>query len=482
MRRNARIILPTSIVLLLVLAFAASAQSVLPGRVSPAVSVAVAGGARVRVIVTFDVPEMTSPRSGMRRGSRAMADRIAIARADLARRIPAREFEPVRSFDHVNAVAGFVGTAGLSRLQSIPGVLRVDLDLAGTGQLNQAIPLSSLDSVKALGLSGAGITVAVLDSGYDSNHVDLADDLVGEACFCSVVPTGGCCPGGLASSTAPGSAEDDHGHGTNVTGIITGAGNVAPAGGAPAAQIVAVKVLDSNNDFCCLSDVVAGLDWLIGNRPDVDIVNMSLGTTMLFAGSCDASIPTLASAIDTLHANGVTVFASSGNAASGTQMSAPACIEQTISVGAVWDASLGPQMPLGCTDASTAPDQVACFSNSNASTDLFAPGARISATGIGGGLSSFSGTSQASPLAAACAALLLESDPTLTPDGIEARLEASPTQVIDAKNSTSFPRLDCLSALAGGAPVPVLAPIATAGLALSLILARWLRLRRASAG
>jgi subtilisin family serine protease len=414
----------------------------------------------------------------MRRGSRAMAERVAAARADLTRRLPRREFELVRSFEHVNAVAGFVDAQGLDRLRTIPGVLRVDLDLGGAGQLNQAIPLSHLDSVKALGLSGEGVTVAVLDSGYDSDHVDLVDDLAGEACFCS--GGGGCCPGGVASSTAPGSAEDDHGHGTNVSGIITGAGNLAPAGGAPAAKIVAVKVLDAGNAFCCVSDVVAGLDWLIGNRPDVDIVNMSLGTFTLFNASCDASVPTLASAIDTLRANGVTVFASSGNDASATQMSAPACVDHTIAVGAVWDNSLGPQMVNGCSEVSTAPDQVTCFSNSNTRTDLFAPGAKTSAPGLGGGMSTYTGTSQASPLAAACAALLLESDPTLVPDEIEARLEASPTRVTDAKNGLDFPRLDCQSALDIGPPVPVLAPITIAALALSLIVARWLRVRRGS--
>ena len=479
MPRHARFLpLLAAIFLMGTLALAASAQTPSPDGISPGVSEAVAGGARVRVIVTFEVPESTSTRSGMRRGSPAMAERIAAARADLTRRIPRREFELVRSFEHVNAVAGFVDAAGLARLRTLPGVVRVDLDLGGAGQLNQAIPLSRLDSVKALGLSGEGITVAVLDSGYDGDHVDLVDDLAGEACFCS--GGGGCCPGGVPSSTAPGSAEDDHGHGTNVSGIITGAGNVAPAGGAPAAKVVAVKVLDANNTFCCVSDIVAGLDWLIGHRPDVDIVNMSLGTTALFNSSCDGFVPTLASAIDTLHANGVTVFASSGNAASGTQMSAPACVDHAISVGAVWDDSLGPQMVNGCSEISTAPDQITCFSNGNARTDLVAPGARTSATGIGGGMTTFTGTSQASPLAAACAALLLESDPTLAPDEIEARLEASPTRVTDARNGLDFPRLDCQSALDIGPPVPVLAPIASAGLALSLIFARWLRVRRRS--
>jgi hypothetical protein len=61
---------------------------------------------------------------------------------------------------------------------------------------------------------------------------------------------------------------------------------------------------------------VAGLNWIINNRPDVNIVNMSLGTNALFAGDCDnasASAMSYASAINTLRVNGITVFVSSGN-------------------------------------------------------------------------------------------------------------------------------------------------------------------------
>lgn len=89
-----------------------------------------------------------------------------------------------------------------------------------------------------------------------------------------------------------------------------------------------------------------------------------------------------------------------------------------------------------------------CFSNSNSTTDLFAPGAPITAPGVGGGLSTYYGTSQASPHAAACAALLRETDPSLSPAEIELAMEASSISVTDTTNGLSFPRLDCLEALA----------------------------------
>jgi subtilisin family serine protease len=71
---------------------------------------------------------------------------------------------------------------------------------------------------------------------------------------------------------------------------------------------------------------------------------------------------------------------------------------------------------------------------------------------MGGGTSTFFGTSQATPLAAACAAALLEADPSATPDDIEAALETSPTQLTDPKNGLAFPRLDCEAALAALLP------------------------------
>lgn len=420
-----------------------------------------------RVMVVFDVPEM---RSSSQRTPAAVAAGIASARADVLSKLAPNDLVVVHRFNHVNAFAGELGKAGLAQLLADPTILRIDLDEGGGGHMDEARPLATVDTAQSLGFSGVGVTVAVLDSGYDSNHADLDDDLVGEACFCS--GGGGCCPSGGFTQTGVGSAEDDHGHGTNVAGVITSRGTIAPLGGAPNADIVAVKVLDSNNSFCCASDVVAGLDWVLTNRPDVDVVNMSLGTASLFAGSCDTATSftiALATAANALHASGVPVFVSSGNNGSGTQMNAPACLANTISVGAVWDSNQGSQNALGCTDSSTAADQVTCFSNSNSETDLFAPGARTLSTGISGGISNFVGTSQASPLVASCAALMLEADPTLSPSDIQMRLTASLTQVTDTTNGLSFPRLDCADALKMRIEIPALTPWAMLTLAVLLV-------------
>jgi subtilisin family serine protease len=90
---------------------------------------------------------------------------------------------------------------------------------------------------------------------------------------------------------------------------------------------------------------------------------------------------------------------------------------------------------------------VTCFTNSNSTLDLLAPGAPITSAGRNGGRSTFFGTSQASPHAAGAAAVLLEVDPTLTPDQIETLLKTTGVKVTDAKNGLTFPRIDLLAAV-----------------------------------
>ena len=425
---------------------AALARAAADDRVGQGVISGLTRASSLRVMVAFSLP-------GGAVASRMAADvrnrEVGTARERMLARIPVAEFQLLRSFESVNAVAGQVSAAGVARLLDDPNVLRIDLDEGGSGHLLQALPLMDIDLVKASGWTGAGVTVAVLDSGYDTDHADLSDDLVDEVCRCS--GGGGCCPGGGSTQSGSGSAEDDNGHGTNVSGIITSKGALTPAGGAPDADIVAIKVIDSSNSFCCTSDVIAGLDYIINNRPEVDIVNMSLGTNAKFSGSCDtAAAPTIAfaTAIDTLRSAGVITFVSAGNEGLGTQMSAPACVTNSVAVGAVYDSSMSSAVFSDCSDVPAVADQVACFSNSNSTTDLFAAGAFTTSTGMGGGSSTYAGTSMASPAAAACAANLLEAVPAATPAQLEVALESSPVSVTDSTNGLSFPRVDCDHALA----------------------------------
>lgn len=363
----------------------------------------------------------------------------------------------LRIYHRFHLIPGFsmrVTAADLQGLQNNPMVKSISADAPGSGNAiapDEASVLNNVSPLQALGLDGAGMKVAVIDSGVDTDHVDLQQRLVAQQCFCSNSSgVGGCCPNGQATQSGAGAAEDAHGHGTNVTGIIVGEGNVAPRGAVPAAQLVSVRVLDSNNSFCCSSDVVAAMDWVALNHPDVDAVNLSVGTGALFPGQCDNSTSftqAMSIAVNNLISLGAVVTSSAGNQGNSNNMSAPACVQNAMGVGSTWDFTGGQRTFLGCTETSTAPKQPACFSNRSATTDLYGAGAFVTSTGFTGTTSTFGGTSMAAPMVAACAVALKQAVPFST---VNQRMEAmtlAPTTVTDPVSTRSYPFLDCVDAL-----------------------------------
>ena len=219
-------------------------------------------------------------------------------------------------------------------------------------------------------------------------------------------------------------------------------------------------MLDSNSTGF-VSDWVAGLDWVRVNQAalNVRIINMSLGTFALYPGNCDAQEPTVAAIVSQLTAAGVAIFASTGNQGSANRIASPACNSGVIGVGATYDSDLGPEPDSGtyqsrfggswpvCADDPTSLQKITCFTNSDATMDIVAPGAQITAPGLGGGTSTFWGTCQASPTAAGVAALMLQARPALTPAQIETTLKTTGTPVTDAKNGLSFPLINALNAI-----------------------------------
>lgn len=418
------------------------AADTLSGRVDPAVAKALESSSRVRVLLLLETPA-DADKAGDRRASIARTTDAVLA-GMAQKNVTLR-----RRFSGVPALALEIDADALSQLAQDRNVRRIELEVGGSGAMVESAPLARVDQTLAAGMTGAGSKIAIVDSGIDSDHADFTGRIVAEQCFCSgIAGSVGCCPNDEDTMSGPGSAEDDHGHGTNVAGIAGGGGAVAQRGAAPEATLLAVKVLDANNSFCCASDIVAAFDWISENHPDTDVVNASLGTSALFPANCDAAAgftQLLAQAIANLTANGTQVFVSSGNQRSGTSIAAPACITGAFAVGAVWDADLGDVTVFSCTD-STAPDKATCFTNSNADVDLYAPGALVTSSGMGGGLRGFYGTSQATPLVAGCAAALGAAAPGATPDAIQAALKATPTTIVDPKNGLSFGRLDCAGA------------------------------------
>ncbi|HEX8170203.1 MAG TPA: S8 family serine peptidase [Thermoanaerobaculia bacterium] len=341
--------------------------------------------------------------------------------------------------------AAEVDASAVEQLRRDPHVRAVSVDTGGSGALRESIPIVRADVAHARGLDGRGVTVAVLDSGIDLANRDFIGRIDGQRCFCNDA----CCPGNVPSASGPGSAMDDHGHGTHVSGILAGGGAVAPAGVAPAARIVAVKVLDRNNRFGTFTQILRALEWVESERPDVGVINMSVVSDALFSSEseCDSTAIAigLRPVIDRLRARGVLITAAAGNTGSLTGSPLPACIGPVLSVGATYDAP--GSYHIVCNDPFAATDQVTCFTNSTPMMDLVAPGAPITASRLGGGEVTFAGTSMAAPHVAGAIALMLQASGGMPADQIETILKSSGMPVLDNRNGRVFPRLDAAAAL-----------------------------------
>ncbi|PJM66079.1 peptidase S8 [Bacillus subtilis] len=218
------------------------------------------------------------------------------------------------------------------------------------------------------GLTGKNIKIAVIDSGI-SPHDDLS------------------IAGGYSAVSYTSSYKDDNGHGTHVAGIIGAKHNGYGIDGiAPEAQIYAVKALDQNGSGD-LQSLLQGIDWSIANR--MDIVNMSLGTTS------DSKI--LHDAVNKAYEQGVLLVAASGNDGNGKPVNYPAAYSSVVAVS-----------------ATNEKNQLASFSTTGDEVEFSAPGTNITSTYLNQYYATGSGTSQATPHAAAMFALLKQRDPAET--------------------------------------------------------------------
>lgn len=406
---------------------------------------------QARVTVLFDLPVGTTPASDRRADRRRQVSRVT----DELILAAGTGFTLERRFRLVPALVGVVDLDALSRLEQHPAVRAIGTDPGGRGHLDVARPLLGIDEVQAppptgLGIIGSDVKVVVMDSGIDRDNIDFSGALIDEACFCSDGGDG-CCPDGGTSQFGSGAAEDDHGHGTWVTGHVMSQGADGPKGAAPGADLVAVKVLDETNSFCCASDITAAFDWIADEHPDAAVVNASLGTNALFDGECSNEeiwlIP-IAAAVAEVAANGTLMVASSGNEESVGGIGAPSCIGDIMAVGATYKEDIDGSV--GCSTPQPSPrvDEVTCFSNVSDQVEILAPGAFMNTTALGGGTAfDLAGTSFSSPLVAGCAALIKAARPDSTAADIRADLLDTPVRVEDTRVGAFFPRLNCLAAV-----------------------------------
>ncbi|MHC4959200.1 MAG: S8 family peptidase [Planctomycetota bacterium] len=213
--------------------------------------------------------------------------------------------------------------------------------------------------------TGAGIKIAVIDTGIDTDHEDLAANV----------------KGGIGYVKGE-SYEDDHGHGSHCAGTIAALDNDRGViGVAPEAHIWAVKVLDRRGSGRW-GDVANGITWSADNG--MQIANMSIG------GGYSKTVEAACSYATT---NGVLLIAAAGNSGDGSvttnEYSYPASYSTVVSVGA--------------TDAG---DGLASFSNTNPLLEVAGPGVGVRSTYRSNGYRTWNGTSMACPHAVGVAALI----------------------------------------------------------------------------
>jgi subtilisin family serine protease len=417
-------------------------------RIEPAVSEAVALGGTTRVQIVL-AGHRSLPPQATAAAERAHLQSVAAAQASFRKASPARGLAIVREFDWAYGLVADVDAEGIEGLRAMPQVEYVYLDGEVHASLTQGVPLIGGDTVHLAGTTGTGITVAILDTGINWNHAALG------GCFgagCKVVA-------GFDYHNNDADPIDDEGHGTAVSGIVasTGAGAV-DVGVAPDADLVALKVLGSTGGGS-FSSIDSALNWVITNRATYNIkaANLSLGDGGQYNNSgsalCDTS--NTANLIASLVNVGVAVVVASGNEGHDAGVSFPACVAEATAVGGVYDANVGSVSWCGnsscstilCTDNPTFADKFVCHTNAGLPLDVLAPDYNTTTTSIGGGTTSFGGTSAAAPFVAGAFALMFDAVPSADVATVEANFKSTGVLVTNPGNATAYPRIDVAAAL-----------------------------------
>ena len=368
------------------------------------------------------------------------------AQRSLAQAFP-RTLVVAREYESFSVLAGRATREAVLGLANRPDVAWITVD--GIRHMHQTIPqkaqvLIHSDQANALGFTGEGQAIAILDTGVDYTVPDLG----GPGAFPNAKVVGG-------ADIADGDADpmDCEGHGTSVAAVAAG-----PTGVAPGAKIVALKVTKATScSEAQDSDILAAMNWAVLHQATYGIaaINLSFGgapTDGLAHGYCDDLYPQYVTAIDAASAAGMVFVASSGNDALDNAIAAPACLSAAVSVGAVYPDSfqhVGWQNDSGgvlCEDSSITPDTIVCFSNSASTLSLLAPGAFWYVVQKGGGYDYFHGTSASSPAVAGAVALMRQAHPLDSPAAITSLLKTTGQTLTDSRNGVSTPRIDTLAA------------------------------------
>lgn len=327
---------------------------------------AAASGDEVPVIVTFKQAPGTAQTSRVRRAGGRVKD----------------------TFTLIPAATATMTRKAMAALAADASVASVELDAtvhASADSVNWNVTRVNATRVWSGGNLGAGVKVAIIDTGIDYAHSDLSPNYKGGYNF-------------VARTADP---LDDHGHGTHVAGIIGAAANGSGVEGvAPKASLYALKVLDKNGSGT-YSNVIKALQWAVSHK--MQLASMSLGSA--------TNSKALHEACTAAYKAGVLLVAAAGNSGTPdgrrTTIEYPAAFGAVIAVGAVDSRSVRPY-----------------WSSTGAKLELAAPGVEISSDRLGGGLTVMSGTSMACPHVSGVAALIMASGVT-APAAVRRRLNSA---------------------------------------------------------
>jgi len=272
--------------------------------------------------------------------------------------------------------------------QSIPyGIAKIGADVSSTRAGDGAGAVSNVNAY-------------IIDTGIDTTHVDL--NVVGHVNFAS------------------GPNRDCNGHGTHVAGTVAAKDNTSDVVGvAPGTPLTGVKVLGCGGSGSN-SGVIAGIDWVTANAVKPAVANMSLG------GSVSQAVD---DAVRRSAASGVFYALAAGNDG------ADACGHSPARAGAGTNNGI---MTVAATDSA---DTEASWSNYGSCVDIWAPGVSVLSTKRGGGTTTMSGTSMASPHGTGGGALYLSTHSGSSPSSVESALKsAAQTPGTKSKDGRSIVR------------------------------------------
>lgn len=317
----------------------------------------------------------------------------------------------------INSFAAKTSLATLKKLCATSMVQHVYLNRTIKVQLNIAAPSVGTKGLHKSGLTGKGVTIAVLDTGIYP-HPDIKSRLIGFKDFVNKRIT----------------PYDDNGHGTHVAGCAAGSGLSSKGlytGSAPGANLVGVKVFNKDGTGA-IDRVIQGIQWCITNRHryKIRVINLSLGTRAFASSKKD---PLCAAAEKAVKAGLVVVVAAGNSGPLLQSIESPGISPYVITVGAVDDKRTVSQLD----------DTLAIFSSRGPTAhdkyskpDILAPGVNIislrtpnsslektAPKKVGTHYMGLSGTSFATPIVAGAAAQILQKKPTLTPLQVKAAIK-----------------------------------------------------------